>query len=986
MKLFLHTLAVILFVLPTYAAESAFDVAQNIAKRYCQEPSLKKTGVKPSSSLRSASDETPSYFIFADDTKNNFCIVSGDGETVLGYGDNYSDEMPSVLQEALDMYAATPQRRSQLRSSVVRENIPAFLGVIFGTRLPYNMYIPDREGYGPPVGCVPVTLAQICKYYNHPAKLMNDIPSYSHLSSAYPDSIFFIEGQKAEGRTYKWDLIQNNYPNDSTYSDEQNKEVAKLMWDCARSVETKFEQSGSAALSTMLHYSLIHYFGYNSDSIKTVSRNLYYREEWLDIIHEELSKKRPIYMTGTSYHHGGHAFICDGYVDGYLHINWGWNGSCDGYFDVDILDYGRSKYFEQVTPDNGYSFYESIIIGIEPGEGISEYPLPQPSNTTIREKKEYVTVNTRYRATDNGFIMYASLESYKKGMTDSLNFAIGYVNENEEISFMTNEESDHFKSEILKTSGEKEFDNSFLGKEIKLFILESDSSETEILTKDSIYDWWYVSSLFEPITITIPDTIVNHNNIINPKQINMVGDYADTTIILNIEFQSEKPEESMKYLSLALIMDDDTLMSETKFDTKEYNKEKISLKASLKDPDLEKEMRLIVMQTDYVNSTSLNNKEWGVCNNFEPIDFKLSDITIFSKKFVVDTIMHTTNGIKQRFEITLSNPTPFEFYNDVYFLLDNEDTGLMIDIPAGGTTTTIIEKDIPLLTRYINGVFSIHNYFETAKEQIYVKDTFSHVFYGLGEGDETTIVLQLLNMTNNSYDNTFYLLNGSDTIGYKPATLKPESGAQVDFSLPVIVSDTDFIKLDLNILSIYDKDNNRLARAYPLDYYGKISQSFDDGDKIISFKLNPVDTIIAPLVIGFTNSLDNLWKYQRLQYNPQPGTKDISIDFNLSKYSTIEKPKYFGLCKEDGTFYAYMELTWDNINSVSNITSNELSIIVVDGGICISSDEEIPSLAIYNIEGKIVKTVGLKAASTIFVPLAKGVYVIRGKKFIIHNA
>lgn len=36
---------------------------------------------------------------------------------------------------------------------------------------------------------------------------------------------------------------------------------------------------------------------------------------------------------------GGHAFVCDGADgNGLYHINWGWNGYQDGYFDITILN------------------------------------------------------------------------------------------------------------------------------------------------------------------------------------------------------------------------------------------------------------------------------------------------------------------------------------------------------------------------------------------------------------------------------------------------------------------------------------------------------------------------------------------------------------------------------------------------------------------------------------------------------------------------
>lgn len=984
MKFFLHTFALLLFALNIQATENTFDAALDLAKKYCQDPSLKKTGIKPSSQLRSASEEVPSYYIFSDDATDKFCIVSADAYKVLGYGDNYSDEMPQPLKEALDMYAASAHHRSELRSATVRENIPAFMNVVFGTRSPYNKFIPEREGSGPPVGCVPVTLAQIAKYYEHPSKLMNDIPGYAHISSTFPDTIFPIEGQKAEGRTYDWSLILNHYDKDTT--EELNNEVAKLMWDCARSVETAFDQSGSSATTNMLLYSLSHYFGYNNDSLRKIVRDSYYREEWLDIIHEELSKKRPIYISGSSYNHGGHAFICDGYVDGYLHINWGWNGAHDGYFDVDILDYSHNKDKEQTSTNNGYSFLETIIIGIVPGDGKTECQKPQSSSSIIKTRQESISVGTKYRATDEGFIMYSTIEAYNPNVDKSKNFALGYLDKNDKLLFLSNGTANHFSANSLTINTKKEFDKSYLGKEITLLVLKSDKDETEKIVQDTIYDWWHPSELFDSITIKIPDTIVNNNDFIEPSKVVFLGEYADSTIVMDIEFQAEKPEGSMKYFALAIVIDGDTLMSEKSINAFSTESEELTcITRTFKKPDLNHEMSLLVMQSDNKPNGTSNKKNWNVCKNFKPISFKLSDCKIFSKELVVDTIVHTTNGTKQNFEITFTNPNPYEFYNDVYFLFnDKESTGLMIDIPANGTIKTTIERDMPLLTRYIDGMISIYNSFDVVGEMIFTKDTFSHVFYGLNGGDETTLSIQFLNGTNNDYTNTFVLVCDTDTIASQVVTVEPLTIAQFNHSLPAIASDTDFIALNYTPYAFYDNDNNLLGYVSPLEYSGKIYQSIEDKDMYIFIELTPIiDSLMPPLIVGVTSSLEDTDKYKRMKYTPNSEDPYISIKFKLNDLFPNEKPKYIGLCKEDGTFYAYMELRWNDNNSSPDILSDDISIIAVDGGIQICSDVDIPSLPIYNVNGSLIKTVEMKQYSSLFVPLSKGVYIVGNKKILV---
>ncbi len=989
MKSLLHTLIAFLIALPIQATENAIDAAQDIARKYCQNPSLKKVG--KSTTLRSASEQNPSYFIFTDDDTDKFCIVDADGEKILGYGDNLSDQLPSQLQDALDMYSSSSTRRSELRNSTKREDIPAFMDVVYGTRFPYNKYIPLRNGSDAPVGCVPTTLAQICKYYEYPSQLLNDIPPYAHISATNPDTVYQIEGQKAEGRTYDWSLILNHYKKDTT--DDLNNEVAKLAWDCARSVETSFEPGGSSALTEMLHYSLSHYFGYNSDSLKVLSRNQYYREEWLNIIHEELSKKHPVFMSGTSYHNGGHAFLCDGYVDGFLHINWGWNGSSNGYFDVDILDYSHNRDKEQTSPDNGYSLFSKIIIGIVPGLGKTECKKPESAREIVKPKQEDITVDSRFRATDKGFVIYSSIDIFKKKMDEDTYFALGYENKTGKILFVDNRRSNYFTENMMDFTIAKEFDSTYLGKDLKLYILESERDRIENLEQDTIYEWWHPSSLFEPITISVPASIETNNQIVEPISVDLLGEYADSTIVLNIGFQTERPEGSMRYYALALIMGEDTIMSETRSDYTEADKKYTYIKKTFDnlDPaniDLDKEMTLLVMQNDVVQKNStLNSRDWNVCENFNPVSFKLSDCKIFSKEFVVDTILHSTKGVTQRFEISFSNPTPFEFNNDIYFLVDNEGSGAMLNIPPGGTTNKIIERKIPLFTNNINGKLSIKNNFMTATELVFAKDTFSHVFYGFKGGDESTVSIQILNATNNEYSNSFVLLNQTDTFHSKTVTVEPLDSAQVKFTFPTIASDTSILRVNYVSYFLYDKDDRMLGEVTPLMLYGRVLQTPNEDDILISIDLKPAqDTLVPPMIVGFTSTLEDTSAYQRFVHISDSTAKAINLDFMLSDSCSIKNPKYIGLCREDGTFYAYMKLMWKNQNASENIPSNNINIIAVDGGIWISSDVDIPSLAIYNVDGKIVKTVGLKPASTIFVPLRDGVYIVEGEKFIIRNS
>ena len=61
-------------------------------------------------------------------------------------------------------------------------------------------------------------------------------------------------------------------------------------------------------------------------------------EHFLSIIQEDLLAGRPILVGGKTEKGAGHSFICDGIdEDGLLHINWGWAGANNGYFEITNL-------------------------------------------------------------------------------------------------------------------------------------------------------------------------------------------------------------------------------------------------------------------------------------------------------------------------------------------------------------------------------------------------------------------------------------------------------------------------------------------------------------------------------------------------------------------------------------------------------------------------------------------------------------------------
>ncbi|WP_255325142.1 C10 family peptidase [Hoylesella buccalis] len=236
---------------------------------------------------------------------------------------------------------------------------------------PFNNDV-QKNANGNPylVGCVAITMSQIMRYYKYPT-VGKGSNSYSMngetLSADFSAS------------PYQWDKMLPIYEK-GKYTDEEAKAVSELMRQVGISVNMDYKPNFSSSYTKSAQNASINNFGYNPD-MNRYTRNYYSEQEWMDMVYKELSEKRSIYYSGNnSKWENGHAFVIDGYnAEGKVHINWGWGGSQDGYFDIGIL-----------TPKNSgdYSYYQDMIVGIHPekqGAWMSHLTLYYGSQLTIEE-------------------------------------------------------------------------------------------------------------------------------------------------------------------------------------------------------------------------------------------------------------------------------------------------------------------------------------------------------------------------------------------------------------------------------------------------------------------------------------------------------------------------------------------------------------------------------------------------------------------------
>ena len=339
--------------------------------------------------VKSVSGEVPAYYVFPNGEGKGFTVVSGDDRLpeVVGYSDkgtydeenlpsNYVgfmkayEEMVGQLDNGDSRASASIAEAKALRSSGYQQPAVApLLGNIqWNQMIPYNKMCPMYNSTDRSVtGCVATAMAQVMMYYQYPKTLQTDIPAYVTRTK------YLSIPQINKGESYDWANMLPKYASYEplNYTDAQATAVAKLMYHCGAACEMDYGPSSGANVTPAI---LSTYFGYDSDLMQDLNRDVFTLAEWSQIMDKELSARRPILYSGRS-SGGGHEFVCDGTDgNGLYHINWGWGGYQDGYFDVTILNPDKGGAGSGNAPD-GYNQSCSMIIGIAPDNGKVDEPL-----------------------------------------------------------------------------------------------------------------------------------------------------------------------------------------------------------------------------------------------------------------------------------------------------------------------------------------------------------------------------------------------------------------------------------------------------------------------------------------------------------------------------------------------------------------------------------------------------------------------------------
>lgn len=343
--------------------QEALQKAQQFLNKASQTNASRGRAPRKAPELMLANNRSE-FYVFNDRANGGYVVVSGDERMpdVLAYsydGQIDANNVPCNMQAWLEEYAeqvkylrAHPEAKATRRTATERENVGPLLTCWFSQGFPddsrgyYNIKCPKVGDSYCYTGCVATAMAQIMYYYQWPKQTTDTIPGYQTAS-------YQIDIPTTPVTMIDWDNMLSEYQYYMPYSDRQIDAISTLMMLCGTSVQMDYWIKESGAKIDDARKAFPNYFGYD-DMIESVWRERYNTDEWEKIMYDELKDRRPILYSGHKINGAGHAFVLDGYVDGYFHINWGWGGAESYVLMTDVE--GWTDFVE----------HHGAVIGIQP--------------------------------------------------------------------------------------------------------------------------------------------------------------------------------------------------------------------------------------------------------------------------------------------------------------------------------------------------------------------------------------------------------------------------------------------------------------------------------------------------------------------------------------------------------------------------------------------------------------------------------------------
>lgn len=276
-----------------------------------------------------------------------------------------------------------------LSQFVFPEEVKPLIKTQWGQHYPFNLLCPETDNNNGEntyklAGCGPVAMAQVVNYHRYP--------------SMSPDG------------KYEYDWSQMFHSLTSNVQKEGIVAVSKLISDCGVSSFTEYGDERSSTSLSYIMGAMKRLFGYsnymsiyNRSDFETPKRDSLYRQ----LIFSELKAGRPVLYRGTNEKGEGHLFIIDGCKKGKVHVNMGWGGNDNGYYELsDLRGYGQQHWMLVDVADNSYQAETKEVTINEAGTLVK----------LLTPEERLTTRHIKLKGRMNGIDFFTLREMSKKGL------------------------------------------------------------------------------------------------------------------------------------------------------------------------------------------------------------------------------------------------------------------------------------------------------------------------------------------------------------------------------------------------------------------------------------------------------------------------------------------------------------------------------------------------------------------------------------------
>jgi parallel beta-helix repeat protein len=276
-------------------------------------------------------------------------------------------------------------------------------------------------------GCTAIAMAQLMRYYEYPQEApmqpdptdpnntigVGEVDPNGEFVPLMPRLYRSLLGGDEIGGPYQWTQMVFE-PNSSTTL-EQIKAIGAICHDAGVAAKMNYTADGSSAGFLDAKEALINNFLYKNaiwgpDGIDNIGSAL------IGMIHPNLDAKRPVILAiHGDEQGGGHAVICDGYgYDStetlYHHLNMGWSGSDDCWYNLPIIECQVTGYKYTTVYQCVYNVFKDSYGEIISGRVLNDDGTPAEGATVYRilsDGTEPCEVSTD----SNGIYFFDNLDS-----------------------------------------------------------------------------------------------------------------------------------------------------------------------------------------------------------------------------------------------------------------------------------------------------------------------------------------------------------------------------------------------------------------------------------------------------------------------------------------------------------------------------------------------------------------------------------------------